>query len=687
MSGRREGTTGKGKPAQGPMAKLSELLAGKLIDSEGVPVVVRRGEYADRPFSLAIVGRTNGGKSTLLNAMFGQPVAVEKLVADTTDKVYRVALPNGNVLYDTPGTSGVAEAFEKVTRGFLGLENNLGAPVPVCHAGDEGRSCPHRWTGLTSDGRELVFDPHAFDGSEFELLRRKHQLDPGNNPWEPKLCRRDHDCTYLKDLTPPESGKPGSQDVDVVLHVINVRQIGKDVRNFATELRRWSQESQIPVISALTYRSGETDAEVRDVLIDLEAREQLEVIPVDCKNDPESLALFMRALMRSMPGVNLESFSEAVDKQFRMRRPEMLGYRVAEAALVAADLGNLRTKVEVGQLLEDMKLLMAEHYDLSRRRAKRGMKTSRDIDAAIDEMELPAERARELKEEAKRMRGRLRGAALEAEEEARSKVLQNFASRALNYLFDAFDEEIEEERKRLVAEVRRQHAHVSQLQGQANALQKAAPERTKVATQVFVFLATVLYRLEQMERGRPSGRGIESFKLGLRKEVLAKETALHQALEVGNRLAAKEVLTAVATWVADTIAAPAAVASGEHSAPTGSGGSSASSHGGQEIAIGFSHGGREYVVAYGVEASNEPVELSIDGELQAVGRIEKVTRHDRGRRVRCGDLQRGDDGGQLPLYIQLDFDGAASPPQVSLKVKKSQAPAKRTGWFETDRHR
>ena len=109
---------GLGEPF--PVSALSGTGTGELLDAalaalpafrrgvaDGLPGVPAGGEGADEPLAVAIVGRPNVGKSSLLNAIVGEPRSVVSAVSGTTRDAVdtRHELPDGRrfVLVDTAG--------------------------------------------------------------------------------------------------------------------------------------------------------------------------------------------------------------------------------------------------------------------------------------------------------------------------------------------------------------------------------------------------------------------------------------------------------------------------------------------------------------------------------------------------------------------------------------------------------
>ena len=70
---------------------------------------------------IAVAGITHTGKSSLINALFGEKMLTEGLTADETALIMTVRFNSGLLLYDTPGCGGTEAGYENVTRAFLGL--------------------------------------------------------------------------------------------------------------------------------------------------------------------------------------------------------------------------------------------------------------------------------------------------------------------------------------------------------------------------------------------------------------------------------------------------------------------------------------------------------------------------------------------------------------------------------------
>lgn len=76
----------------------------------------------ERPPVIAITGMIGAGKSSLVNALFGEKIADEGLLGDTTDVVGIIPFRSRLLLYDTPGIDGLKIKLGNITRLFFGLK-------------------------------------------------------------------------------------------------------------------------------------------------------------------------------------------------------------------------------------------------------------------------------------------------------------------------------------------------------------------------------------------------------------------------------------------------------------------------------------------------------------------------------------------------------------------------------------
>jgi ribosome biogenesis GTPase A len=72
---------------------------------------------------IAVTGITHTGKSSLINAIFGEKKSEEGLIADTTSVVVKIKFKSGMEIYDTPGAGGAEVEWENITRAYLGLKH------------------------------------------------------------------------------------------------------------------------------------------------------------------------------------------------------------------------------------------------------------------------------------------------------------------------------------------------------------------------------------------------------------------------------------------------------------------------------------------------------------------------------------------------------------------------------------
>jgi tRNA modification GTPase len=162
------------------MPEVSALIDGLLVDLRREADGARIAERVRDGFEVAILGRPNAGKSTLLNALAGREAALTSEIAGTTRDVIEVRMDLGGLpvtLLDTAGlreTSdrvegmGIARALERAAQADLRvfLRDDTGmpegiAPLPqdiiVFGKADLGRDGP-AVSGLTGEGLDILIE-------------------------------------------------------------------------------------------------------------------------------------------------------------------------------------------------------------------------------------------------------------------------------------------------------------------------------------------------------------------------------------------------------------------------------------------------------------------------------------------------------------------------------------------------
>ena len=101
---------------------------------------------------VVVVGSTGTGKTTLFNALFGTQLMPTLCRSDVTDKIAKITLKTGLILYDTPGIHGRNDIYGNITREFIGLpqkNHEYGRTlkkyekIPFCDL-DSTKRCPYR---------------------------------------------------------------------------------------------------------------------------------------------------------------------------------------------------------------------------------------------------------------------------------------------------------------------------------------------------------------------------------------------------------------------------------------------------------------------------------------------------------------------------------------------------------------
>ena len=105
---------------------LTQIEKNQTDPSEKADEIVSRALHKlenEEPARIALAGQTSGGKSSLINSLFGSRVAEIQSTSDTTEHITRTEFTNGLVLYDTPGVGG-NEKLENTARAFLRIDQD-----------------------------------------------------------------------------------------------------------------------------------------------------------------------------------------------------------------------------------------------------------------------------------------------------------------------------------------------------------------------------------------------------------------------------------------------------------------------------------------------------------------------------------------------------------------------------------
>lgn len=254
----------KGEAAAAVLSELAGLLVGKGI-------------------TVAFVGPTNAGKTTLLNGLFGRDVAEVAARADTTQALAVVDLPSRVRLVDTPGTSG-AEENEAVTAAYLGIEGT-GAPLPELvrltsiSLGANGSVC-----------EETVAFPTASDS--LDALRPDLVL----------FC------------VPPDRGGL--------------------IRDDKTLLRQLRRQRRFDTIVVVTKEGSVTPGEFKDVLSEVQADAEghdMSVLAADVVTG-KGMDLLVSAMLERADGADIGRLNAAVESQFQARRSDALNVYLRRVA-------------------------------------------------------------------------------------------------------------------------------------------------------------------------------------------------------------------------------------------------------------------------------------------------------------------------------------------------------------------
>lgn len=266
---------------------------------------------------VAIVGTANVGKSSLVNGLFGEGVMVEGARSDVTNRVTRVDMESGLVLYDTPGLAGLDDQNEEITRAYLGMtpyENPVNT-IPLCFL-DKGTPCPNQRSVEQDGGREITLP-------------------------EPEECTDKYRCANARNLD-PEDEELLDESPDVVLHVFNLRAgLKRDDKQAFKALQAECNALVIPVGNFVDHFMSETD--LRQAI---QGAQKLapDIVCVDSKTGTGLKALVQR-ILDSLDTAKVDLFNQELSKRYQVSRDEVFCRYVAQVAAKAV-FADTKNKIE-----------------------------------------------------------------------------------------------------------------------------------------------------------------------------------------------------------------------------------------------------------------------------------------------------------------------------------------------------
>jgi tRNA modification GTPase len=215
-------------PALSPAADLAAELADLISSLDATTRCSRQGSLLRQGLTVAIVGRPNVGKSSLLNALAGRPTAIVTPFPGTTRDVLREPIAIDGIplhLFDTAGLRdtndpiealGVQRAWDAIrsadallfvidaSAGWGPAEDALAERLPRGPA----RIHVHNKIDLTGHPTALLLGPHgpsvylsAATGEGLGLLRQALRSVGGDAPAEPPWMARPRHLEALAEVT------------------------------------------------------------------------------------------------------------------------------------------------------------------------------------------------------------------------------------------------------------------------------------------------------------------------------------------------------------------------------------------------------------------------------------------------------------------------------------------------------
>lgn len=275
---------------------------------------------------IAVTGITHTGKSSLINAIFGEKKSEEGLTADTTSAVVKIKFKSGMEIYDTPGAGGVEVEWENITRAYLGLkqldkdlDDNPLPPVSLIPTIDADNYDP------TTDGPKALKRYEEFEKPDIFL--------------------------FVVDI------KSGTLKRDDISFFREVAKIGK------------------PVI-VVVNKIDEADSKTLQASLDLIKKHlSRQAVPVSAKTGTNIKELLTR-IIKNLPSECYKVICDTVNSEYEklVRHQQIIVHSVATAVKTARLVGGKGQTEQLYQILANvlgLYLWIVDQYSLSERKLQR----------------------------------------------------------------------------------------------------------------------------------------------------------------------------------------------------------------------------------------------------------------------------------------------------------------------------